>query len=184
MLYQQLIHQIGHFKEHPVDTPVFCAAQSDATEATVTLVDVDRLSCCIASLEIRALDASAVDVAETAYRLDAFLNHATYLTEPLAVVEKSDDLRHILVRSSKPQTTAEHISYYELTVLDGTTLRVQRLSYDLKARRRLVVPFTLSYDIFKRLVADLQAIFTDVEEHEVKLPSRFSELPSAWAERI
>jgi hypothetical protein len=179
-MYQQLIHQIDRFREKSIGEPVPLAAQSDTLQVSACLVDLDRLSYRLTALEVRSLEAREISQDEISARVEALLGRATYLTETLAVVERAADLRHVLIRSANPQRTGDGASYYEITMKEGNSIRLQRWRYDAKARRRLAVPFTLSQEIFKRLIEDLEAVFAKVEERGLELPPRFKDVPSAW----
>ena len=116
----------------------------------------------------------------TTDRIRTLLWQITYLMEELILVEETEDFSRVLMRSAKPDKRAEGIYYYELMLEQGEAIRLDRRCYNFETRRRIAVPFTISKEIFERLVADFEEVLGKGEAHATELPPRFEAPPSIW----
>ena len=190
MISHQLINQIDQLKEACSDederAPILISAQPEQVRVSVQLVDSDRLGYLLTALEVERVDeeveeSTEIPPVQIEDGVSTILERITYLTEGLTLVEKAADLSRVLIRSAKPEQRADGIYYFELTVESGKSIRFNRLCYNFETRRRKVVPFTLSKEVFERLVNELGEILHEKDnELADELPQRFEEAPSVW----
>ena len=186
MITQRLLTQINQlnasFTEKREKLSHQISAQSDTVRIEAQLADVDRLGYQLTALEAQSLDAGAtVNQTRVTDQIETLLRRVTYLTETLTLVEKSDNPGRVLIRSANPDRRTDGISYYQIEMENGTKIRLDRRYYDFGTRRRLTVPFTLSPEVFQRLVGDLEEALTDnTDASTIQLPPRFDAVPSVW----
>ena len=190
MLSHKLINQIDQLREtfstQAADerAPIPISAQSDTIRVSVELIDCDRLGYLLTALGAQCIHENTaaeveIDSAQIEDQIGALLKRITYLTEALTLVEKSKDLDHVLIRSGKPDRREEGIYYYELTLDGGKSIRLDRRYYNFETHRRNAVPFTLSKEVFERLINDLEEILCKHEEYAADLPLCFED-SSIW----
>ncbi|MCZ6676101.1 MAG: hypothetical protein O7E52_02500 [Candidatus Poribacteria bacterium] len=189
MMSHQLIQQIEQlrdtFETKDKEPSVRVSTQSDTVQISAQLADVDRLGYLLTAVEAQRLDENRsagieIEVSQVEERVEMLLEKISYLTETLTLVEKTEDFSRVLIRSATPEKREDGIHYYELTLEAGRSLRMIRQCYDLKARRRKVLPFPLSKGVFERLVTDLSDILDSDKKDAVDLPHRFEEYPLDW----
>jgi hypothetical protein len=190
MISHRLINQIDQLREafsaKDDKAPILISAQSDTVRISTRLADCDRLGYLLTALEAEQIDADRegspkVDPREIDDQISMLVGRITYLTEGLILVEKAADLSRVLIRSAKPEQRADGTYYYELTLEPGKSIGLNRLCYNFETRRRTIVPFTLSKEVFERLVDELEEILCGKDKEFIdELPQRFKESPLVW----
>lgn len=79
----------------------------------------------------------------------------TYLLEPLAPIEQEGGEQFLLIRSAPPRRQEGSIDYYEIQLVGGSHLSLERYSYqhDRRIREKRAMVFTR--EVFERLLEDL-----------------------------
>ncbi|MBI1928793.1 hypothetical protein HYR99_31675 [Candidatus Poribacteria bacterium] len=194
MLSQKLINQIDQLRETfsarmaegalEEKSPILVSAQSDTVRVSAQLIDCDRLGYLLTALEAQLINDNqagiAIDKVQIEDQIGMLLGKITYLTEALTLVEKEADLSRVLIRSANPEKRVDGIYYYELTLEAGKSIRLNRRCYNFETRRRGAVPFTLSKELFERLVGDFAEMLCPGDEKADTLPARFEIYPSSW----
>jgi hypothetical protein len=84
-----------------------------------------------------------------------FVAKATYLMEPLAVVEADASAGEVLVRSNGPTSRGGRRAFYEARFTSSGDFRLSRVSFDEVTRRRDPEAFSLTREALERVVDDL-----------------------------
>ena len=82
---------------------------------------------------------------------------ATYLMEPLKVVEADSTVGEVLLRSEGPTARNGRRAFYEVRIRSAGTLGIARVAFDESTRRREPESFTLTREVLERLVDDVEA---------------------------
>jgi hypothetical protein len=107
------------------------------------------------SLEFNSLGSSARPIEQLRAWADRLAVRATYLMEPLKVVEADDLEGEVLLRSQTPTPRQGRRAFYEVRINRSGSLQLSRVSFDESSRRRGLEPFTLTREVLERLVDDL-----------------------------
>lgn len=79
----------------------------------------------------------------------------TYLLEPLALIEREDGEQFLLMRSAPPRRQAGSIDYYEIRLVGGSRLSLERYGFDRDRRIREGRAMVFTREVFDRLLEDL-----------------------------
>jgi hypothetical protein len=84
-------------------------------------------------------------------------NRINYLMEPLKVLEIDSGGGEVQIRSQSPTSRQEQRGYYEMRLFRQGMLRMQRFTFDEKARQRSSSPCQLTREVLERLADDIVA---------------------------
>lgn len=79
----------------------------------------------------------------------------TYLLEPLTLIEQEEGEQFLLIRSVPPHRQEGSIDYYEIRLVGGTYLSLERYSYQRDRRIREGKAMVFTREVFERLLEDL-----------------------------
>lgn len=82
---------------------------------------------------------------------------ATYLMEPLVMLEFDAEGGEIQLRSQSPTNRAEKRSYYEVRINKQGTLHLARFAFDQATRRRTPATCQMTREVVERLADDIIA---------------------------
>jgi hypothetical protein len=172
-LGELLIQQLEGCQEHgdlpaSVEQPVHLVAVKTAT-AEVDATQIDGLGVAFARLAVSTAAGPPDNVTEWLERLGkAITGRVTYLTEPLALMERDGRSRRALLRSAPPHTTLAAVEYFEGWLSYDPA--AERLTFTLNRYRhsdedvvRQPVSMIVTRDVFARLVNDFAAVLAPVE---------------------
>lgn len=139
------------------ENPLTVALQEEHASVEAEVYAFDRLGVSLRGLTILGdnRDAGLEALAQTINQ------RVTYLSEPVALVERDLDREEVQMRSAPPLADDRAIEFYEgrLTRQDGSPhLHLVRYRQEHGEPRRVGMPITLTHNVFRRLVDDLAAI--------------------------
>jgi hypothetical protein len=137
--------------------PLAVALQEEHTRVEAEVYAFDTLGVSLRGLTVwgNHRDAALEVLAQTISR------QVTYLWEPLALIERDLEREEVQMRSAPPLVEDQAIEFYEgwLTRRDGAPrFHLVRYRRQNGEPRRTSVQFTLTHEVFRRLVDDLASI--------------------------
>lgn len=125
----------------------------------VAFTTVDRMSCAFRELRV-TWPAGAVPHAFDTLKAwaDEICRKATYLLEPLAVLEADATAQALLVRSNPPGREPTQVAYYEVPIQSPGTLCLRRYVCEAGDGDRVQVDIQATHEVLQKLVRDLVAV--------------------------
>lgn len=145
------------------------AANNQGVAASLSLLDYDRYSAALQSLEVinKNLSIEQEQAQHYLQQVAAQISQQlTYLEEPLALLELSAIDNVAQLRSSPPAHTAEKSIYWEVSVQVNPYPRARLTRYQWVANRheRVVVTYPATFATLGRLAEDLATSLSAVAE--------------------
>lgn len=139
------------------EKPLTVAVQEEHAGVEAEVYAFDRLGVSLSGLTVWG-DNRDVDLEGLARTIN---QRVTYLSEPVALVERDLERQEVQMRSAPPLAGDRAIEFYEgrLTRQDGSPrLHLARYRHEHGEPRRAPVPMTITHQVFQLLVDDLATI--------------------------
>ena len=123
------------------------------------VADLDRIGVAVNHLEMEVTSSQPMLAEERNQRswmmATTLTDCTTYLLEKLGLVEWDKEVGTLLIRSSPPDRSSKGIAYYEVSILGGTFLSLDRYVFcnEKRMRERRAMHFTR--EVFARLIDHL-----------------------------
>jgi hypothetical protein len=137
------------------DFPATLSVEDGLARLLVTVDLASPVGVRCQSLEMTIPASSPLSLTRLREWATRFVAKATYLMEPLAVVEADASVGEVLVRSSGPTSRGGRRAFYEARFNSVGSFRLTRASFDEASRRREPEPFSITREVLERLVDDL-----------------------------
>lgn len=136
-----------------------CSAVTDDGENTLTLqlTALDTVGLAFTELEFATRKRTEWTTDAIKTWGDNLSARATYLMEPLVMLELDAAEGEVQLRSQSPTNRAEKRSYYEVRINTRGTLRLARFTFDEATRRRTPATCQMTREVVERLADDIVA---------------------------
>ena len=148
---KSLISLHGYSSDQPT-----CAIWTErGVRVEVDFTAVDRLSCSMRELRLQADCLQNVSFDKIQEWADEICRRVTYLLENIGALEKDDEQKKILVRSTPPGKQDGSTVFYEAILHAPTGVTLQRFRSDSAQTGREQIDMHCTHEVLTKLVDDL-----------------------------
>ena len=133
------------------------SAQADGVQLECVVEAAERLGCALGSLTVRRQTPARLSPPALREFAEALCQRATYLLEPLKLLEHDAAAGVALARSSPPAADERGVEYYELLANADGSAALTRWRWDAGVPGRASAPMLLTPPQFARLADDFAA---------------------------